>query len=307
VAAPLRIIAGLSYDHLTYPRNSEIAPLTEGQATRDLVAPKAGFLLEPWSRGLVRGAYTRSLGGVFFDQSVRLEPTQVAGFNQAFRSVLPESIAGLVPGTVFDAYQLGFDQSFAAGTYLGLEATWLRSDGDRVVGALTNSGVAPVPDTPTATDQDLAYEERGISAYAAQLLGEGFSMGARYRLSRATLETRFPAIPDTAVGLDGIEQDEAAVLHHLAFSLGYQHPSGFFAQAETDWYRQSNTGYSPDRPGDDFWQQHLWLGWRFPRRHAELRLGVLNLTDTDYRLNPLNLYSEPPRHRTLAVNLRLNF
>jgi hypothetical protein len=54
--------------------------------------------------------------------------------------------------------------------------------------------------------------------------------------------------------------------------LGYQHPSGFFAQL-TDWYSQSNTGYTPDRPGDDFWQQHLWLGWRFPRRQAELRPG----------------------------------
>ena len=307
VAEPLRLVAGISYDRLTYPRNSEIAPLTEGDATRDLLAPKVGFLLEPWARGLFRGAYTRSLGGVFFDPSVRLEPTQVAGFNQAFRSLLPESVAGLVPGTLFDTFQLGMDQSFASGTYLGIEAGLLRSDGAREVGALTNSGIAPVPDTPTATGQDLEYEEGGLAAYAAQLLGEGFSLGARYRLSRATLETRFPALPDTALGLEEVEQDEAAMLHHLVLSLGYQHPSGFFAQAETDWYSQSNTGYNPDRPGDDFWQQHLWLGWRFPRRHAELRLGVLNLTDTDYRLNPLNLYREPPRHRTLAVDLRLNF
>jgi hypothetical protein len=50
----------------------------------------------------VRGAYTRSLGGIYHDNSVRLEPTGVAGFNQAFRSLIPESVAGPVPATEFE-------------------------------------------------------------------------------------------------------------------------------------------------------------------------------------------------------------
>jgi len=36
-------------------------------------------------------------------------------------------------------------------------------------------------------------------------------------------------------------------------------------------------------------------------------LGLLNLTDRDYHLNPLTLYQELPRHRTLAVQLQINF
>jgi len=51
----------------------------------------------------------------------------------------------------------------------------------------------------------------------------------------------------------------------------------------------------------------LFAGYRFRRRYAELRLGLLNMFDADYRLNPLNLYPELPRGRTLAVSLRLNF
>jgi len=36
-------------------------------------------------------------------------------------------------------------------------------------------------------------------------------------------------------------------------------------------------------------------------------LGVLNLLDTDYRLNPLTPYGNLPRSRTLTASLRLNF
>jgi len=36
-------------------------------------------------------------------------------------------------------------------------------------------------------------------------------------------------------------------------------------------------------------------------------VGVLNLTDQDYRLNPLNLYPDLPRSRTFAASLQFNF
>ena len=48
-------------------------------------------------------------------------------------------------------------------------------------------------------------------------------------------------------------------------------------------------------------------GYRFLQRRCEVRLGVLNLTGQDYRLNPLNLHEEYPRERTLYTSLRLNF
>ena len=57
----------------------------------------------------------------------------------------------------------------------------------------------------------------------------------------------------------------------------------------------------------DFWQHNLLAGYRFPRRYAEITLGLINLFDTDYRLSPLNLHPDLPRGRTLAAGLRLNF
>jgi outer membrane receptor for monomeric catechols len=58
---------------------------------------------------------------------------------------------------------------------------------------------------------------------------------------------------------------------------------------------------------DDFWQFNVSVGYRFHRNLAEISLGILNLTDTNYTLNPLNLYQELPRERTLLVRAKLNF
>lgn len=307
VAAPLRLIAGLSYDHLTYPKNADLPPLTDGTESRDLLAPKAGFLLHPWAGGQWRGAFARSLGGLYFDNSVRLEPSQVAGLNQAFRSLAPESAVGLVPGTEFSTAQLVFEQTLRGGTHFGLGGEWLQSDGDRTVGVTAAPFPAPPPGSGTSTRQTVEFREQNLSAYAVQLLGDGFAAGARYRLSDAELQTRLPHIDNSAIDLAAQEQDEHSRLHQVTLSLSYQHPRGFFSQWESAWYHQENDGYNQARPGDDFWQHNLWAGWRVPRRRAELRVGVLNLTDTDYRLNPLNAYVALPRGRTAVVSLRLNF
>ena len=82
---------------------------------------------------------------------------------------------------------------------------------------------------------------------------------------------------------------------------------GLFSQFDTVWSRQSNRGYSPDIPGDDFWQFNVYAGYRFLQRRADLKVGLLNITDRDYQLNPLTLYSELPRERTLAASFKFYF
>ena len=62
-----------------------------------------------------------------------------------------------------------------------------------------------------------------------------------------------------------------------------------------------------DEESDKNQQITAFVGYRSPRRKAELSLGLLNITDQNYNLNPLNLYDELPRSRTLALSLRLNF
>ncbi len=305
--ASLSLIGGVSYDHIEFPMNADFPPVSLRETTREKFSPKVGILFSPWKHGLFRASYTRSLGGLFFDNSVRLEPTQVGGFNQAYRSLLPESVAGLLPGAEFETASVGFDQSLNGKTFFGVEAEWLNSDGTRALGTITNSTGLPIFDSPGSTRQKLDFSERTVSLYAAQLLGDYFSANARFRVSEAKLVTGFPDIPQTAIGLNQVLQDNRAVQSQLAFALNCNLPSGFFAQWESSWYHQENFGYTPALAGEDCWQHNLMLGYRFARRHAELRVGLLNLFDTDYRLNPLNLSAELPRTRELVASLRLNF
>jgi outer membrane receptor protein involved in Fe transport len=308
VFEPLRLIGGLSYDHLEYPRNADLPPLVGGTDSAEQLSPKLGLVFTPWERGQLRAAYTRSLGGLYFDNSVRLEPSQVAGFNQTFRSLIPESVAGLVPGTEFETVGVGFDQSFARGTWFGVEAELLTSDGDRTVGTLTNSiPFLPLPDSVGSTRQTLEFRERNLSAYAGQLLGDAFSVGLRYRWSEADLDSRFPEIPAGTTGLSLLEQDETARLQQLSFTANFHHRNGLFAQWESAWFDQHSSGYTPALADEAMWQHNLMVGYRFPRRLAEVRVGLLNLTDEDYRLNPLNLHAALPRSRTLALSVRFNF
>jgi len=301
------LTAGLSYDQLTYPQNVDLPPVRGGEDHRSLPGPKLGFMAQPWQHGWFHGAWTRSLGGLFFDNSIRLEPAEVAGSPSAFRSLIPDSVEGLVPGTKFDSYSVGFDQSLWRQSYFGFGAEWLESSGSRDVGAFTNAvPFISVPNSPTSTSQSLNYRERNVSAYFMQLLGSEWSVGARYGLSEAKLNTALPGLAGIP-GASSLEQNDLAVLHHGQLFLIYNHPCGFFAEWSSDIYHQGSHGYSPALPDADFWQHNLFAGYVFPHRRAELRLGVLNVTDQNYQMNPLNLQTVLPRGRTFTASLQLNF
>jgi tetratricopeptide (TPR) repeat protein len=304
----LLAVGGMSYDRVTYPVNFRYAPLSTAKDTTDRVSPKAGFVWTPWKGTTLRAAYTRSLGGVSFDQSFRLEPAQVAGFSQAYRSIIPESIAGANAVARFETWGLSLEQHFPTRTYLGVGGELLESKVNRVFGAFT-FGFPPESAEQSGTHERLRYRESSLTASVSQLVGDSWSVGTRYRLSRAELSDDFAEIATDAYTTAGFrpKQDLDALLHQVNLYAMFNHPSGFFAEGQSLWNSQSNRGYVPDLPGDDFWQFNVFAGYRFPRRWAELRLGVLNLSDQDYRLNPLNLMTELPRHRTVVVNLKFSF
>jgi len=315
VLDPLLLVGGVSYDHLKYPGNFRYAPLTEDEDTIGQVSPKAGLVWTPLRGTTVRAGYSRSLGGVSFDQSFRLEPSQVAGINQAYRSVIPDAVSGANAGEMFDVYGVAWDQQFPTRTYVGIVADWLVSDVDRDWGVYDANppatGVFPVPPfiVPSETRQSLDYEEKSVGITLNQLVGEEWSFGVSYRLTRSDLDVVYKDLHGTTVNTIGFNSKEEwdAYLHQVRMFALFNHPSGIFARGETLWFQQSNHGYTPDIPGDDFWQFNLFGGYRFFQRRAEVTLGVLNLTDQDYRLNPLNLTASLPRDRTFYARFRFNY
>ena len=299
---PLLLSAGVSYDRLRFPLNYRDTPIAAGEDSEERVSPKAGFTWTPARGTDLRFAYTRSLGGVSFDQSARLEPSQVAGFIQAYRSLIPESVAGSVAGATFETFGLALDQKFKTGTYFGVEAQQLNSDVHRTIGTVDLD--FPPTFVASGTRQSLDYEEKDLLVTLNQLLDEYWSLGARYELSWVRLKTTYPDIPLSVT--PGASALDEARLHQLTLFALFNHPSGFFARTEASWYRQSNWGQF-NTSGGDFWQLNLFAGVRFLQRRVESEVGLLNLTDRDYRLNPLNLYRDLPRGRTLVVSLRFEF
>jgi tetratricopeptide (TPR) repeat protein len=301
----LVLSAGVTYDHLEFPENFRNAPVTEGRVKRDKVSPKIGVVWTPLRDTTVRAAYTRSLAGVSFDQSFQLEPSQVAGFNQSYRSLIPESVSGAIAGAEFETWGVSVDQKFSSGTYLGAQAEWLSSEARREIGVTEFTNVFGFQLRPGTTPQELDYEERTLLFTFNQLVGKHVSLGARYRWSQADLETHLTEVSPSVTPFG--HSDVRAILHQVYLTALVYHPTGLFGQIESLWSQQSNQGYNPDIPGDDFWQFNAFVGYRFPRRQAEVRVGVLNITDQDYQLNPLNLTADLPRDRTLVVSLRFHF
>jgi hypothetical protein len=76
----LSLTGGVTYNHMLYPQNFTSPPVNDKQTSLENVLPKAGIILEPWRGAAVRAAYSRAISGASFDENIRLEPTQVAGF-----------------------------------------------------------------------------------------------------------------------------------------------------------------------------------------------------------------------------------
>ena len=306
----LQLIGGVTYDWITFPENFENAPISTIDKSVGGFSPKAGLIWTPAENTAVRFAYTRSISGASIDQSAQLEPSQVAGFVQSFRSIIPESLVGPTPGAKFETFGLSLEQKFPTRTYLSLSAEMLSSDSQNTVGAFDVVPLVFEFPVPGSLNEDLDYHEKSLQVTVNQLLGQGWSFGATYRLSRADLNENFVDVPDgLPLLVDFVPRQKLeGNLQQLTLTAIYNHPSGFFAEGQSLWYAQGNNGYNnPTEPGDAFWQINAFTGYRTPRRNVEATIGVLNIADQNYNLNPLNLYNELPRRRTLDVRLQLNF
>jgi tetratricopeptide (TPR) repeat protein len=305
----LQIVGGLTYDYLRFPEN-QTGPISESERSAQRLSPKAGLIWTTSKMTTVRFAYSRSIGDSSIAQSYQIEPSQVAGFQQAFRSVIPEDVASESPGAGFESFGLSVEQKFPTGTYLAVYGNILNSHVRRLVGAydaLTDEFDFAIP---TGLRDKLDFDEKTLQLTANQLVGKLWSFGTQYRVSDATFSENFFEMPDHFAASSSTfisRYRNEAILHQVRLNANFNHPSGFFALIEGIWNGQSNQGYTFDIPGDDFWQVNIYGGYRFFHRRAEATLALLNVNDQDYHLNPLNIHEEFPHTRTLLARLRLSF
>ena len=315
-ASWITLIGGVAWDRINHPDNFRNPPVNNNQRQNERISGKAGLIIKPSRWFTIRSAFTQGLGGVSFDESVRLEPVQIAGFNQSYRTIISESIAGSVETPQFQSWGLSFEGSLPSRTWWGLTGNVIQQDVSRTLGSFVgyDSGVFPI--TPAyfaaSTPQHLAYLEQSLQATLNQLVGSEFALGAVYRVTQSQLHTTFPDL--LASGAPGTDVKNAATLHELGLSVNWNAPSGFFARFESNFFMQTlrddPRGLAPGTPprkGDSFWQFNAFTGYRFNRNLCEISAGVLNITGQDYQLSPLSPYYDIARKETFVLRCRFSF
>jgi hypothetical protein len=293
----LRITGGVSYDDITSPLHYRRPPFEPGETHNNRWSPKAALVYSPDPIFTMRAMYAQSLGGVSYDESVTLEPTQLAGFAQSFRTLISESQVGSVEVPRHDAGGVGFDLKFPTRTYVGIEALDFKSKVDRRVGYFElKSGFG----APSGTDELLRYDEQSARLIVNQTISDQIFAQALYQFTRADLETVYPNVPaPTTLTRSSTSR---ADLHRIGGGLLYQRPDGWFARGRITYLRQEAEPMSSDNATFI----DLFVGWRFPNLKGDITLGILNVGNQDYHLYPLTSHEEFPRERAFYARFRVN-
>jgi hypothetical protein len=242
------------------------------------------------------------------DQSYQIEPSDVAGFIQSFRSIIPESVSAESPGAEFETWGISLEEKLPTRTYLALDGQLLNSKAPQIAGAFDVNSSVSSQAIASGIGENVDYHEKSLQLTGYQLLGEGWSIGTQYRITESSLFNDFPGVPASAllINFQASQRTEATLQQAELFAI-YNDPRGFFFRAEALWNGQNSAGYTPSLASDDFWQLNAYIGYRFLHRRLELRAGLLNILNQDYNLNPLNPHEEFPHERTFAFRLRANF
>ena len=295
------LTGGLACDDLTYPLNYRYPPVAPGETERSWLGPKAAAVWQSASAGhpprrlhpLPRGHQPRRKLSARTDPALRL--------SHNFRSLIPESVVGSVEAPEYQTLGVALDLKFPSGTYAGIEFDHLTCN----VAAI--SGCSRSTTTRFTLFRALPPKRSITMKPRSPLRSTNCSARASFSASVTILTARMlDVLPDVPVAaLPSANQNWRAGSPQTSGYVLFNHPSGLFARADATWYHQSNSGYTPALPGDDFVQENLYVGYRFRQRRAEPMFGVLNLSGVNYNLNPLSTYMELPRERTYIV--RLNF
>ncbi len=296
--------AGLTYDWQEYPRNSSIPPATEDLEDSSELLPKAGLVWTPNTNFTFRLGYARSVGGATFDESVRLEPTQVAGFTQSFRTLVDGSEVGGLPSPLFETGGASVLYKFPTRTYVGAEAFVRTAESERGVGVIPVDPFTLLSGDAFLLDETVDYEEWGGSVYINQLLSDEWAVGARYTFIDAELDRSFPALAEAEI-VD-LATSEQSDLHQAEAYLIWNHSEGWFSRLTARFFSQDNAGYGATRPDDSWTQLDVSVGKRFWDNRGAIEIGILNLTDEDYSQNPLISLPLAPRERMGFIELRMD-
>jgi hypothetical protein len=251
----------------------------ESFVKRDQVNPKIGLTWSVSPQTTLRAAAFRVVSRTLFsDQTI--EPTQVAGFNQFFRTNFGDEF----PGTDAWRYGVAVDHKFSLNVYAGAELS--KRD-------LQVPGLVITPKATQTRRED--WDEYLARAYFYWTPHPWLAASAEYQFERFERGTTLGA------GTGILEVDT----HRLPLGISFFHPSGFSARIKATYINQDGK-FVPRTfvPGtfetgtDRFWVIDTALRYRLPKRYGFISLGVNNLFNEKFKFqdtDPASPLIQPKR------------
>lgn len=299
----LQLMLGASVDDVRSPLAHYTIPVDDAAIEKLRLLPKAGLLWNRYPWLTLRTLYAETMGGLSFDESFRLEPSQLLGFPQSFRTLIPETEPGIVGLPHHQTTGISLDFKINAAVFLGVGLQELRGDVERAQGIIRYSALPAAFHYADSSLGSARYRERELWASIHCLAGPWLSMATKYRYVDSTLGQSYQ---ENAMQAD-FESQHQAGLHELRTSVLVHHESGGFASLEHRFLGQMSSGYGATRPNESFSQLNAYVGWRLRNSRADVTIGLLNLANQDYRLNPLTPFDDLSRQRTLHARFRFYF
>jgi hypothetical protein len=302
----IELVGGINVSYQKVPVNVTTSPISAEREDQHQVNPKAALIWTPCDSQTFRISYARYLGALWPADTLRLEPSQVAGLSQNFREVVPSALVGELSGADVHVAETDWSGRFAD-TFLGIGAEFLSASRDRRVGLVLSSFDYQSPPTMGLLDETVRFNEESVRFSLHQLVADGWSLGFQYRFSYDDLKQRLPEYQ--GLGYAGIQDngDSRGWLHTISLNALYRDSTGLFARADANLFIQAREQQGASLAGDEFWQVNGMAGYRFAKQRAEIAVGVLNLFDQDYRLDPISVTTSLPRSRTFYARLLLDF
>jgi tetratricopeptide (TPR) repeat protein len=299
----LQLTLGSSVESVHSPLAHYTIPVDDAAIETVRLLPKAGLLWSRYPWLTLRTLYAETMGGLSFDESFRLEPSQLLGFPQSFRTLIPETEEGIVGLPHHRTTAVALDFKVGNSVFLGVGLQELKANVDRA------RGIIRYPVGPTDfhhADSSLGsarYRERELWASVHCLLGPWLSMATKYRYVDSKLRQNY----EENLMQANFGSRHQARLHELRTSASVHHETGGFASIEHRFLIQTSSGYTSINADESSSQLNAYVGWRLKNSRAEFTLGLLNLANQDYRLNPLTPFDDLSRHRTVHARFRFYF
>jgi len=228
---------------------------------RNPLNPKFGLTWQPSKDTTIRFAALQSLKrGIIQKQT--LEPTQVAGFNQFFDDL---------DGAITRRIGLGLDQKLTANVFAGAEVS--RRDINMLIAGFDGNG-----DPGT---KKIKWHENNARAYVNWTPDELFALGLNYNYEELDRNSDFYDLSEDNKAVNFFTR---LVTHRTQLFGSFFHPSGYIAKLSASYVDQSGDfvdglGGAPNPNTSRFWMLDTELGYRLPRRHGLVTIGVKNLLD----------------------------